>query len=148
LAVATIDGSGVADLYQRLGVNRGATADEITAAFRELARSLHPDSAAAASDPRQLQQVIAAYRVLSDPEQRRVYDSQRYVSSVAVPTSSARCGVCDGTGRLEVPCPACGGTGSLFAREPWLRSLRSCPACGGRKYEPALCGACGATGRQ
>ena len=66
------------DLYEELGVARGATRDEITAAYRARAKELHPDAhpgdAAAAE---RFTRVGAAYRVLSDPEERAGYDRSR-----------------------------------------------------------------------
>ncbi len=65
-----------ADLYQVLGVSRGAPADEIKKAYRRLARQYHPDANAgdaAAAD--RFKEVAHAYEVLSDPEKRRRYDT-------------------------------------------------------------------------
>jgi molecular chaperone DnaJ len=64
----------VADHYEVLGVDRGASADEIKRAYRKLARELHPDvnPSAVASD--QFKLVTHAYDVLSDPQQRQQYD--------------------------------------------------------------------------
>jgi molecular chaperone DnaJ len=57
-----------------LGVDRGASADEIKRAYRKLARELHPDvnPSSVASD--QFKLVTHAYDVLSDPQQRQQYD--------------------------------------------------------------------------
>jgi len=66
----------VADYYAILGVPRDAGADDIKRAYRTLARQSHPD--ANPEDPRaeeRFKQVSEAYRVLSDPDARRRYDT-------------------------------------------------------------------------
>ncbi len=63
------------DFYQILGVPRTASAAEIQAAYRRLARQYHPDvnSDPAAED--RFKQIGEAYDVLSDPDTRRRYDA-------------------------------------------------------------------------
>jgi DnaJ-class molecular chaperone len=64
------------DYYKVLGVGRDADAAEVKRAFRSLARELHPD--VNGHDPEAEEKFKAAaeaYEVLSDPEQRRVYDA-------------------------------------------------------------------------
>ncbi|MCW5937414.1 MAG: molecular chaperone DnaJ [Fimbriimonadaceae bacterium] len=63
------------DLYETLGVARGASADEIKSAYRRLARQYHPD--VNREDPNaeeKFKEVTAAYEVLSDDSKRARYD--------------------------------------------------------------------------
>jgi molecular chaperone DnaJ len=63
------------DLYEVLGVARGAGEKEIKSAFRSLARELHPD--VNTEDPQaeeRFKEAAEAYEVLSDPERRQIYD--------------------------------------------------------------------------
>ena len=63
------------DLYQRLGLKRGASEAEIKKAYRSLAKQLHPDRNK--DNPRAAErftQVTAAYDLLSDKDKRARYD--------------------------------------------------------------------------
>lgn len=63
------------DHYDVLGVSRGATPDEVKAAFRKLAMQHHPDKNP--GDPQaagRFKEVNTAYQVLSDPQRRAMYD--------------------------------------------------------------------------
>lgn len=60
------------DLYNILGVSKGATQDEIKKAFRKLAHQHHPDKEG--GDTEKFKEINAAYQVLSDPEKRKRYD--------------------------------------------------------------------------
>ncbi len=63
------------DYYDTLGVNKGASLDEIKRAFRKIALASHPDRnpGDAAAEAR-FKEATEAYAVLSDDEKRRRYD--------------------------------------------------------------------------
>jgi len=63
------------DLYQRLGLKRGASEAEIKKAYRSLAKQLHPDRNK--DNPKaaeRFSQVTHAYDLLSDKDKRAQYD--------------------------------------------------------------------------
>ncbi len=64
----------MSDHYQTLGVDRGASADEIKKAYRKIARELHPDVNPDPAVQDKFKEVTAAYEVLSDPQKRQSYD--------------------------------------------------------------------------
>jgi hypothetical protein len=64
----------VEDLYQILGLGPGATPGEIHAAYRTLARTLHPDICRDPDAVGRFVLVGKAYSVLKDPDRRRKYD--------------------------------------------------------------------------
>src|SRR6186997_3111795 len=65
----------VPDLYAVLGVAHDATDEEIRAAYRRLARELHPDVNGDPGAERRFKEVTAAYETLSDPGRRQQYDA-------------------------------------------------------------------------
>jgi molecular chaperone DnaJ len=70
--------------YETLGVAEDAPAKEITAAYRKLARKLHPD--ANPDDPtaeERFKEVSAAYEVVGDPDKRSRYDEVRRMGPMA-----------------------------------------------------------------
>jgi molecular chaperone DnaJ len=63
------------DLYEVLGVPRGASAGEIKRAYRDLAKQHHPDhNPGDAKAEERFKEAANAYQVLSDAEQRERYD--------------------------------------------------------------------------
>src|SRR3954466_3204331 len=63
------------DLYQRLGVARGASEQEIKKAYRSLAKQLHPDRNKDKPDaPKRFGEITQAYDLLSDKDKRARYD--------------------------------------------------------------------------
>ena len=66
--------AAVRDLYEILGVQRDASPTEIKAAYRKLARTLHPDVNADPTDQERFKEITGAYEILSDPAKRRRYD--------------------------------------------------------------------------
>jgi len=63
------------DYYEVLGVNRGASAEEIKKAYRLLARKHHPDVNRKDEDAdATFKEINEAYEVLSDPQKKSMYD--------------------------------------------------------------------------
>ena len=65
----------MADFYNVLGVERGATDDDIKKAYRRLAMQYHPDRNGGAKDAEErFKEITEAYDVLRDPAKRVAYD--------------------------------------------------------------------------
>lgn len=62
----------MSDHYSTLGINRGASPDEIKRAYRKMASQHHPDKG---GDKNKFQAVEEAYRTLSDDQKRAAYDN-------------------------------------------------------------------------
>ncbi|HUG14474.1 MAG TPA: J domain-containing protein [Thermomicrobiales bacterium] len=73
--------------YQVLDVASGATAEDITRAYRTLMRVTHPDNfqepLARAKAEERAKLINAAYAVLSRPDARRVYDERFRATAVS-----------------------------------------------------------------
>lgn len=63
------------DLYEVLGVSRGASLDEIKKAYRKLAIQFHPDKNPGNSEAEEkFKEIAEAYAILSDQDKRARYD--------------------------------------------------------------------------
>ncbi len=62
------------DYYEVLGISKTASADEIKRAFRNLAMQYHPDRNKKPEAEDKFKEVNEAYEVLSDQEQKSIYD--------------------------------------------------------------------------
>jgi molecular chaperone DnaJ len=139
------------DYYAVLGVATGATSVEIRRAYQRLARQYSPDVNLWEQEARALFEEIAeAYRVLSDPMARSLYDRHAPAGSpgAAPITEQGRSGGRQGdalhasvqlafaqaVSGLEAdvpvdrlsPCQSCGATGTARGAAP-----SACPHCGG-----------------
>jgi len=62
------------DYYAILGVDRNAGKEDVSRAYRKLARKYHPDLNKAPEAEEKFKEVSEAYEVLKDPEKRQRYD--------------------------------------------------------------------------
>ena len=67
--------AGKRDFYEVLGVARGASANEIKKAFRQMAMKFHPDKNPGCADSEaRFKAISQAYECLKDPQKRAAYD--------------------------------------------------------------------------
>ncbi|PWA13641.1 DnaJ domain-containing protein [Artemisia annua] len=83
-------GSSSSSLYDVLGVRVGADTREVKAAYRKLARVLHPDVGSGDSSADEFMKVHSAYTTLSDPEKRADYDRTLFQRRVVRSSSPLR----------------------------------------------------------
>jgi len=80
----------VRNLYERLGITKGASPDDIRKAFRSLAVEWHPDTSAKLAREKdkglQYRAVQKAYDILSDSDKRTQYDA--YLERRTQPTAN------------------------------------------------------------
>jgi curved DNA-binding protein CbpA len=108
------------DPYQVLGISRDATAADITRAYRQQARSVHPDMAPpGAGAAARFRAVSEAYQVLSDPGRRAGYDRAR--SPRAAPAQASP-GPAPGTPPARPLAPA--GPGLVRTPALWAGPVR------------------------
>ena len=62
------------DFYELLGVERGASPDDLKKAYRRLAKELHPDRNSAKDAEQKFKEINAAYDILSNDQKRAAYD--------------------------------------------------------------------------
>jgi len=80
------------DHYAILGLHRECSTEQIRAAYRILAKRLHPDVNQGSSDALERTQALnAAYEILSDPAERQAYDEARTAREKA-PAQARRAG--------------------------------------------------------
>jgi curved DNA-binding protein len=63
------------DYYAALGVERGASQEDIKKAYRRLAQKYHPDVSKEPEAEERFKQIAEAYGTLKDPEKRAAYDA-------------------------------------------------------------------------
>jgi len=91
--------SHLPNYYKLLGVLATSSPDEIKAAYRQLAKDLHPDLNKAETAGERFQLVMEAYKTLSDPERRKIYDTARApvdAAAAAAAAGPAKPGVLEG----------------------------------------------------
>ncbi len=62
------------DYYRIFGIDRNASAAEIKAAYRSLARKYHPDVSKEPDAEEKFKEISEAYQTLKDPQKRAAYD--------------------------------------------------------------------------
>lgn len=62
------------DYYEILGLQKGASEDEIKKAYKKLALRFHPDKNRAPNATDAFKKISTAFACLNNPEKRKIYD--------------------------------------------------------------------------
>ncbi|HKC18837.1 MAG TPA: DnaJ domain-containing protein, partial [Candidatus Dormibacteraeota bacterium] len=92
------------DYYEVLGVPRTASAKEISAAFRKLARKYHPDlNSGDKQAEARFKEISEAHEVLTDSKKKQLYDEfgENWASAAAAGVQPGQAGVPRGGFRTE-----------------------------------------------
>lgn len=163
------------DYYEVLGVERGASVEEIKKAYRRLARQYHPDFNKSPDAEVKFKEINEAYEVLSDPQKRQQYDHfghQTDFNGFGGFNGADFSGFgfesifesFFGGGQRHRPGPEQGShlrydleitlEDAYFGRKKEIKILRTelCPDCKGSRAKPGTkpetCSACGGSGQQ
>lgn len=103
------------EYYDRLGVSKNASQDEIKRAYRKLSKKYHPDINKEAGAEDKYKEVQEAYETLSDEQKRAAYDQYGAAGAnggFGMMRRQVTCDVCHGRGKeIKSPCETCHGTG-------------------------------------
>ena len=129
------------DYYEVLGLQKGATDDEIKKAYRKLAKQYHPDLNPDNPEAEaKFKEINEANDVLSDPQKRAKYDqfgqrsnpnAPRQGSDIAISLDISFMEACKGLSHeVEInraeTCDSCHGSGAKAGTTP-----KTCPDCHG-----------------
>jgi DnaJ-class molecular chaperone len=103
--------------YKTLGIHKFSSAEQVKAAWMELAKQHHPDHHANDQvKAARMTEINVAYNTLKNSPQRRLYDKQLSLHGKTCPTCQGAAITKKQHGFLRkrtAPCPTCKGTGVL-----------------------------------
>jgi len=141
------------DYYAVLEIGAGATSTQIRRAYQRLARRYSPDVNLWDLDTRSLfEEIVEAYRVLSDPTARTVYDRQGWQArgrQEKTPSTRSAAGRRGDDAHIAVELSFVQAATGMSAEVPVerLAACETCAATGGRAgARPTPCDHCGGTG--
>ena len=122
------------DYYALLGVEPGATAEQIKKAYRTLAKQYHPDVNTSNDAADRFREITEAYDMLTDPDRRRHYDQLHNIRTGTGTSDGAWSGFTSSGNRTRTGHGSANGNGSQAAsqilkvlEDTWLEIRRGHP---------------------